>query len=178
MEIWKDILGYEGYYQASNLGNIKSLDRVFIQKNGIQTTKRGKILSPKNDRGYLRVGLVKNKKRTMLGVHRLVALAFIKNPFNKEQVHHIDKDKSNNLMWVSCTENNNLGTKLIRSSIKQGTPVKRVNKQTGSEKYYNSLSEAGRDGFSRTSVTNACRRNNNLYNGFLWYFTNKRGDII
>ena len=101
-EVWKDIEGYEGMYQVSNLGNVKSLSR----KN-----TKGQILSEKllafgvvaND--YLQVQLWKNKHPKMKLVHRLVAEAFIANPSNLPEVNHIDGDKSNNtvvnLEWTT-----------------------------------------------------------------------------
>lgn len=108
-EIWKPIKGYENLYQVSNLGNVKSLK---TEKN-LYYTKSGK------SKKYLRVGLFKNKKRTMFSIHRLVAETFIPNPNNLEQVNHKDEKPNNNcvnnLEWVSCKENINYGTKIIRT---------------------------------------------------------------
>lgn len=106
-EIWKDIEGYEGLYQVSNLGNVKSLS--FGARN-IRKSNVAKFLkqSPTNC-GYYKVELYNNGERKMMYVHRLVALAFIPNPEQKSQVNHIDGDKSNNvasnLEWVSSREN-------------------------------------------------------------------------
>lgn len=98
-EIWKDIKGYEGDYQISNLGRVKSLKY-----------KKERILKYFFDKdGYKNLTLTKNGKAKKKKIHRLVAECFIKNPFNKPDVNHIDLDKSNNnvsnLEWVNKREN-------------------------------------------------------------------------
>lgn len=97
-EIWKDIKGYEGLYQISNLGRVKSYKR-----NNI-------ILKPgKTKRGYMVVSLCSKKSIKKVYIHRLVAQSFIKNINSFEQVNHIDGDKANNkvdnLEWVSAKDN-------------------------------------------------------------------------
>ena len=93
---WADILGYEGLYSVSTDGQV-------------YTYKYKKVLKPRSKKGYLNVSLSKNKKRKEFKIHRLVAMSFIPNPENKEQVNHIDGDKSNNkvtnLEWVTQSEN-------------------------------------------------------------------------
>lgn len=107
-EVWKDIKGYEGLYQVSNLGNIKSLR---TNKN-LYYTKSGR------NKDYLRVLLVKNKKRKMFAIHRIVAEHFISNPNNYPCVNHKDECKSNNvwtnLEWCSEKYNANYGTKKLK----------------------------------------------------------------
>ena len=106
MEIFKDIKGYEGLYQISNLGNVKSLN--------YGKTGKEKLLKPApNSKGYLNVSLVKNKKKTNFLVHRLVAQAFIPNPKPKfkKQIDHINTIRTDNrvenLRWVTSLENCN-----------------------------------------------------------------------
>ena len=114
-EEWKDIKGYEGLYQISNLGRIKSLN--------YNRTKKEKILSNSTNRkGYLFVILYKNGKKKSFKVHRLVAIHFIENPNNYFQVNHKDENKSNNrvdnLEWCTQEYNLNYGTRNKRISEK------------------------------------------------------------
>ena len=112
-EIWKDIKGYEGKYQISNLGNVKSVYRkVNHRYRGKEKTRTiyEKILKKAVNRfGYEYVCLTDKSKGKKLKVHRLVAEAFIPNPLNKKTVNHIDGNKSNNcvdnLEWSTYLEN-------------------------------------------------------------------------
>lgn len=112
-EVWKDIPGYEGWYQVSNLGNVRSLKRRATKPNGEKTIYvRTKNLSPARcGKGgdYLFVRLCSDNIRKRFQVHRLVALAFIPNPNNYEQVDHINRKKNDNrvenLRWVTQSEN-------------------------------------------------------------------------
>lgn len=103
-EIWKDVVGYEGLYQVSNLGRVKSL--------GFDKWHKGRVIKPHFDglKHYLFVQLHKNKTSKKINVHRLVAKAFIPNPNNLPQVNHKDENKTNNnasnLEW--CTNEYNI----------------------------------------------------------------------
>lgn len=112
-EIWKDIEGYEGLYQISNLGRVKSLKHVIVRNNGVKQTFQEKILktyickttgSPMIDLWFMG----KEKRYT---VHRLIAQAFIPNPENKPEINHINTIRNDNrienLEWVTRTENMN-----------------------------------------------------------------------
>jgi hypothetical protein len=91
MEVWKDVVGYEGLYQVSNLGRVKSVER-YKDNNGTKQLVKERILKQGENKkgGYLKVDLWKNNKSKTLYVHRLVAIAFIDNPTNKPTVNHID----------------------------------------------------------------------------------------
>ena len=107
-EIWKDIEGYEGDYQVSNLGRVRSLDKYRNGRNGAQVFCKGKILKPfkSGPANYLTIALGRKKKAY---IHRLVAIAFIQNPLNKKEVDHINCNITDNtienLRWVTRKEN-------------------------------------------------------------------------
>lgn len=113
IEVWRVIKGYEGYYEVSNLGRVKSVERVVIQKNrwGKEMARhlKERILEQYEDKdGYLQVDLHKNGIKEHKSIHKLVATAFIPNPHNYSDVHHIDHDQTNNrvenLVWLSKQE--------------------------------------------------------------------------
>lgn len=133
-EIWKDIKDYEGLYQVSNLGRVKSLGN---------KKRKEKILKPcKVKSGYLRVQLSKRKMfyvRKMFFVHRLVAESFISNPYNLPQVNHLDLNKENNnisnLEWVSPKKN---------IEYSEATKIKCLDLKTNKVTIYPSIREATR----------------------------------
>ena len=104
MEIWKDVVGYEGYYQVSNLGRVKSLN--------YRGSKKEKILATNLERtGYVRTHLCKEGQHKTIRIHRLVAEAFLPNPDNKNCIDHINTNRADNrvenLRWVTHEENCN-----------------------------------------------------------------------
>ena len=114
-EIWKDIKGYEGWYQVSNFGNVRSVDREGF-RNGRSCRFKGQSITPlRHDRGYLEVGLYKDGKEKRVYIHRLVAEAFIDNPLSLPSVNHKNEDKTDNsvynLEWCSYEYNDNYGTR-------------------------------------------------------------------
>lgn len=113
IEIWKDIEGYEGMYQVSSMGRVRSLDRVKPNSGG-QIAKGSLKKFGDNGNGYKTVNLYKNNKSCMKYVHRLVASAFIPNPNKFPIINHKDEDKSNNrhdnLEWCTQKYNANYGT--------------------------------------------------------------------
>jgi len=113
-EEWRDIPGYEDIYQVSNLGRVRHLPTTILEISSsgeviLSRPTREYILKQcKNNQDYLHVGLTRNGKVNSVGVHRLVALAFVPKLPNQDEVHHIDKDRQNNavenLQWVSFNE--------------------------------------------------------------------------
>ena len=120
LEIWKPITGYEGFYEISNQGRVRSLDRILIGENGRRLIK-GIILKPStNNEGYNVVNLSKNKIKKQYTVHRLVAETFIPNPDNKPEVDHKNTIKTDNraknLRW--CTGVENMNNPITKEKIK------------------------------------------------------------
>ena len=129
-EIWKPVKGFEGYYEVSNLGMVRSIDRVVVDTvRNCERLLKGKVLIQKdNGNGYKNVMFCKEHKLYNKYVHRLVAEAFILNKDNLPQVNHKDEDKSNNrvdnLEWCTSFYNNEYGTRKKRwyeTRIKNGT---------------------------------------------------------
>ncbi|MDT0703930.1 NUMOD4 domain-containing protein [Mammaliicoccus sciuri] len=172
-EIWKDIPGYENFYQVSTFGRVRSFKR-----------KKPKILKPALNRcGYLYVALSDSISRKKITIHRLVALTFIDNPLNKQQVNHIDEIKTNNnisnLEWVTPKENMNYGTRterMIKSRetspkwLKEQTiPVVAINIKTGERSYYKSMMEAERNGFHSGHISDCVRGIKRSHKGYKWF---------
>ena len=169
-EIWKDIEGYEGLYQVSNLGKVRSLN--------YNRTGKTRLLRPNpNENRYLKVSLCKNGKAKTYKVHRLVAQAFIPNPDGFPEINHIDEDQQNNrvdnLEWCDHIYNSNHGTRNKRISstkLNDQQKSKRVRcVETG--EVYPSQSEAARQtGMNRSNIAQVCRGERKTVGGFHWEF--------
>ena len=109
-EIWRDINDFKGLYQVSNLGRVRSIDRMTIYCTGAKRITKGMILSiSKNKLGYPQVNLSNKDRSYSRRVHRLVANAFIENPKKYKEINHIDGNKENNtvsnLEWCDRSYN-------------------------------------------------------------------------
>lgn len=174
-EIWKDIAGYEGLYQVSSIGNVRSMN---YRGHGVI-----KNLTPKvNNRGRLWVDLRKNGSSKCFLIHRLVAAAFIPNPNNYPQINHIDEDTKNNMVenleW--CTALYNVRYYNERHQDKRSAPrgpnpnIKPVNQisKTGQiVKTWPNSKEVMRElGWSDWSISECCRGNRKSAYGFTWQY--------
>lgn len=195
-EIWRDVINYEGLYQVSNMGRVRSLDRWITYKDGREALFKGKILHLNcNTSGYLEVHLCKQSKGKMIGVHRLVAQSFIDNVDNLPEVDHIDGDKTNNnvtnLRWVTHLDNcNNPSTtkniskansgknngmygktqsENVKQKVREANSKKVICVETG--KVYSSIKEAEEDmGVSMSSIGKCCSGKNKTCKGYHWAY--------
>ena len=169
MEVWKDIKGYEGKYQVSNLGRVKSLPK--RRGRGVGYMCEEMILTQaKHHYGYNVVNLRSNGKGTTIEVHRLVANAFICNPDNKPQINHANGNKTDNrvenLEW--CTNGENQLHKYEVLGCKPfGKPV--VCEESGCE--YSSALVAGRcNNIDSSSIAKCCRGKRETAGGYHWKY--------
>lgn len=143
-EVWKDIVGYEGYYQVSNLGRVKGLNRINARKTPLKEMMMKQKI---NQDGYRSLMLTKNGERKTFLVHRLVAIAFIENEYNKPVVNHIDENKLNNnvnnLNWMTVKENTNWGNGVEKSHITQRKNIYAI-LEDGTDMYFNSITECAK----------------------------------
>lgn len=161
MEEWKDIEGYEGLYQVSNIGKIRRGNKILKQTE--------------NRCGYNYICLSKAGKKSHLLVNRIVAKTFIPNPQNKPCVNHIDLNKqnnsANNLEWVTYKEN-------VEWSVKKGKwhgrykemPVKATNVKTREVLYFKSLMRAEANGYDATSISRCCKGERKTHKGYRWEY--------
>ena len=172
IEVWRAVPNYEGLYEVSNLGRIKSLYN--YKRNG------NNILVPRIKRGYLTVGLRKNGVRKWHSLHRLVASAFISNPNDLPQINHKDENKLNNnvnnLEWCSVSYNNTYGTRIKKVTEKTGKHVLQFDKKMNFIKEYPSIAEATRSvGLKSISgISLCCSGKYETAGGYKW--TYKGGD--
>lgn len=183
-EIWKDIKGYEGYYQVSNMGRIKSVARERKTKGGgLYQIKESIKKQELSKRGYLRTLLSKNKNMKHFQIHRLVAQAFVSNPYNKPEVNHINEDKTDNrvenLEWMTRTENQNHGTALERmmnTKIEKGIikkmckPVLQYDLNGNFIREWGSTMECEKSGYNRGHVASCCRGEEKTHKGYIWKY--------
>lgn len=177
IEEWKDIENYEGLYQISNLGRVKSLN--------YNHTGKERLLKPGNNRcGYLYVNLWKNGKVKKMTVHRLVAQAFLENPTNLPEVNHIDENKENNkvenLEWCDRKYNMNHGTRNERVSKSmigklinrkdQSIQIDQFTKSGIYVKTWLSSMDAQRNGYTQPSIIACCKGKLKSHAGYIWKY--------
>ena len=178
-ECWKDVVGYEGLYQVSTFGRVKSLERISPQGKLLKE----RIMKPdKTKYGYLRIHLCKDGTKKWYSVHRLVAQAWLKPVSGKNIVNHLDEVKDSNhysnIEWCDVTYNNNYGTRNARATEsmtngKQSKPVQGISPETGKVVVeFPSTMEAGRSGYDQATVSACCRgeKGHKTHHGLIWQY--------
>lgn len=174
---WKPVKDYEKYYEVSNFGNLRSLDRVSNAKNGSTQIRKGQLITAcTNKQGYKQVRLIRNGIAKNMLVHRLVMLAF--KPIKESlQVNHIDGNKENNridnLEWVTAKEN-------VKHAYRTGlnnrkNKVKQFDKEGYLIAEYTSVRIAAKLlGYQSSGISEAAngKRRNNVYKGYRWEYGN------
>lgn len=174
-EIWKDISGYEGYYEVSSLGNVRSKERCVLYPYGGYHKRKAKDLSKSiSHNNYYKVILHKDGKKNTCLVHQLVAKAFIPNPNNHVTINHKDECGFNNcvenLEWCTQKYNVNYGTRTERMKKTKGTETYQYDKDMNWVATYSSTAEAAqRNNYTQSQVSIACR-NGHLYKGYYWSY--------
>ena len=168
-QIWKDIPGYEGKYQVSNLGNVKSLN---YKRSG-----KEKLLTPyQKPNGYMTISLWNNNRGHTEYIHRLVANAFIDNPDNLPEVNHKDENKQNNsvenLEWCGSKYNMNYGEGAHKKSAENHKkPVYQYDLQGNFIKEWSSATDIHRVlGYSNSNIARCCRGVSKTSHGYIWRY--------
>jgi hypothetical protein len=184
-EVWKPIDGFEGAYEVSNFGRVKSIKRLRRTKGGGVTFVSERMLKPAIDHfGYCKVVLTKNGKRHYYKVHRLVAIAFIPNPENKPEVNHKDGDKTNNcitnLEWNTPTENKRHAFAMGLNGGDHMTHRKSVNQYDKNKHLidtFPSIADAARQtGACHSSIWMCCNHKYKTAGGYIWEYAKEMGD--
>lgn len=166
-EIWKDITGYEGLYQVSNLGNVRSLD--YWRRGGV------KNLVPKRMGQYLGVGLCNGGKKPKYHyVHRLVALHFVDGYADGLTVNHLNENKmdnrAKNLEWCTQKENDLYGTGRKRSEDSHKKPVQQIDASGKIVCTFSGAFETRTFGFTPSLVTACCKGKAQTHKGYIWQY--------
>ena len=175
MEQWKPVKGYEGFYEVSNLGQVKGIERIETRRNGTPYhVKESLLYQYKGKEGYFRVRLRKPGNTKTLLVHRLVAVAFVKNPNGFLEITHKDECKTNNkaenLEWCSRKYNITYGTGRERQAEKQSKKVYQYSLDGKLVKEWKSTKECKRNGHDQWRIVDCCRGKAKTHHGYKWSY--------
>ena len=176
MEVWKDIEEFNGVYQISNLGRLKSKERIVNHPKGKCLLKEKYLSEVKNKKGYIEFQITYDSRHYSRKAHRLVAIAFIPNPENKPQVNHIDGDKTNNsvenLEWCTNSENQ---IHAIKTGLKRTMKILQFDLNGNFIKDWKSASEAEKiTGINYRHILEVCNGKKKTYKGFIWKFKEEK----
>jgi hypothetical protein len=176
-EIWKDVPGFEGLYQVSNKGNIRSLDRIIEKGGRLHRIKGIPLRQNKTRAGYFIIGFSKEDKRTYHLVHRLVADLYIPNPNNYPCVNHKDENKANNevenLEWCTHLYNNTYSSRIERVMSKRRRPVVQLSLDGRIVNRFSSAKQASIEtGINNSVIAEVCKNNygRKTAGGFKWKY--------
>lgn len=175
-EFWKDVEGYESYYQISNLGRVKSLDRYIKNRYGSERLCKGKILNSKiNKWGYREISLSKDNIQRTYRINRLVAKAFLDDYSEQLEVNHKDENKINdnylNLEMMTSKENCNYGSRNEKILEKKQKAIIQLSKDNEFIKIWKSAKEIERQlHILHTSIANCCRGYSKTSGGYVWRY--------
>lgn len=193
-EIWKDVVGYEGYYMVSSLGRVFSCKRTIGRANGRSLSVSPKILNHHPLKtGYVRLRLTKgDKKQFPTSVHWLVATSFIDNPNNETEIDHINGIKHDNrvenLRWCSHVQNCN--NPITRKFMSESSKTKKNNNVTNAKQivaislndntihFFDNITESRKFGFTPTSVCKCCKNKSKSHKGFSFLYLTDYESLI
>lgn len=196
-EEWRPVVGYEGLYEVSNLGRVKSLPRKVNNKNASWVSKERILKNITSTHNYQYVTLCKNGKQERASVHRLMGFAFLENkdPEHYDRINHKDEKPDNNYIYINpdgtvnekltnlewCSHQYNITYGTTKERIKKHNPnIRKVNQYTLQGKFikeWDSIKDIWVNlGFSRSSITAVCKHKYLQTNGFVWRYSDECDD--
>lgn len=180
-EIWKDVPGYDGVYQVSSIGRVRSVTRVIKHGDHKRTSYGTILIQYVTVWGYMGIGFYKDRKRKCHPIHRLVAIAFIPNPENKKQVNHKNGIKTDNrienLEWATPHENISHAFSNGLSFVKRGSGnhfakaiVQYDLKGNFVAKYGCAMDAYRKHGYHSSNLSKACKKKIKTAYGFIWNY--------